>query len=82
MTKHTHVDKMIKQSKVIQSFPESAFDNDKYIEQQDKLLPQKRKKNILTIASEKAKIRLQELDWSDRIYTRFFIAGYYQVGRV
>ena len=80
VVKNTDVDDMIKQTKMIIPFPELAFDRDKYLQQQKNSLKlQRNKKEILSMASNKAKLRLEKLDWSDRIYTRFFIAGYYQV---
>lgn len=77
--KYTNRNEMLKrlrtQTETIGLIPESDFNVLKYTEERSKLLSIKRKKMLKSIASEKAKLLVQELDWSDRIYTRFFIAG-------
>jgi hypothetical protein len=77
--KNTEMNEMIKrlrtQTKTIGPIPESAFSEDKYVEVQGKLMGINRKKMLMSIASEKAKLLVKELDWDDRIYTRFFVAG-------
>ena len=73
--KHTDVNDMIKELKTLRPFPESDFKKDQYKQKQSELLRLKRKKLLMSIASEKAKLLVQELDWNDRIYTKFFIAG-------
>jgi hypothetical protein len=63
------------QTKTIGHVPRSSFRQAQYIEVQSKLMGIKRKKQLMSIASVKAKLLIQELDWDDRFYTRFFIAG-------
>jgi len=77
--KRTEMNEMIKrvrtQTKTIGRIPESSFRTDKYMQEQDNLMGINRKKQLILIASEKANSLVHELDWRDRIYTRFFIAG-------
>ena len=77
--KNTEINEMINrvrtQTKTFGHIPESDFSEDKYIEVKGKLMAIKRKKILISMASEKARLLVQELDWSDRFYTRFFLAG-------
>jgi hypothetical protein len=77
--KNTEANKIIErlrtQTKTIGYISESSFRKSNYMQEQNKLVGIKLKKTLVSIASEKAKKLIQELDWSDRIYTRFFIAG-------
>ena len=47
--RNTDVDDMIKETRAIISFPESAFDRDNYLQQQNSLKTQRNKKEILSI---------------------------------
>lgn len=73
--KHTDVNDILKELKTLGPIPESYFKKDQYKQERSELIRMKRKKLLMSIASEKAKLLLQKLDWRDRIYTRFFIAG-------
>ena len=73
--KHTDVNDILRELKTLRPIPESDFKKDQYKQKQGELLRMKRKKSLMSIASDKAKLLVQELDWSDRIYTQFFMAG-------
>jgi len=64
-------------TKSIGLIPESAFKEAQYMKEQKTLLQLKGKKSLKMIASKKAKLLIQNLEWNDRIYTRFFQAGGY-----
>ena len=79
--KSTESNEMLKRlrthTNTIGVIPESNFNDSKYFKEKEKLSGINRKKKLMMIASDKANNLLQELDWSHRIYTRFFIAGGY-----